>query len=93
MAKFKDPLDNDKPFELPRAFVNNLSEFSPDGHLLFWVNQFGDIQVSANFDNQITEIGMRNFAMKLLQTIDSVESDELSERIAGEINNDEEEEE
>jgi len=88
---FTDPLKRN--FQIPRATLNMLSEMSPAGFLLFTVDSMGNPRIHANFNSEISEIGLRSYALKILESINQVEGIGLSENIIQKMQGDEEEEE
>jgi len=87
--KFKDPLDEDKPFEIPVQFFHQLSEMSPSGWLLFFIDSYGAPQVRANFSAPIAEMGLRSFVTKFMNEVGKAEDASIAETLHQE--NDEEE--
>jgi len=53
--------NNKKPFKLPKAFLNNLGEFT-NGFYLIVVNEVGEFETFMNFPNEATELALLNFA-------------------------------
>lgn len=51
---------NSKKFKLPRAFLNNLAEFTT-GYYLVTLDQDGNFEVHANYPNQSIELALINF--------------------------------
>ena len=76
---FEDPVG--KPFEMPNALLNSLSECSPEGFIIFYIDNMGVPQVRASFNHQITEMGLRSYATKFLQGINSVEESGITENL------------
>ena len=66
---------------MPKAILNMLSECSPEGFLLFYIDNNGDPQVKAEFPHRITELGLRAHATKILDNISVVEDDEMRQNI------------
>jgi hypothetical protein len=50
-----------KPFKLPKAFLNNLGEFT-NGYYLITVNELGEFETFMSFPDNVTELAMLNFA-------------------------------
>lgn len=80
-TKFKDPLDDDKPFEFPTALLHQISECSPSGFLLFFVDSFGAPQVRANFTHPIAEMGLRSFVTKFMNEVGKAEDASIAETL------------
>ena len=70
-----------KYFEFPKGLLNQISECSPEGYLLFYIDQNGEPQVRADFIQRITEVGLRSHAVKILNSITDVEESEMRENI------------
>ena len=85
--KFVDPLEDNEPFEFPQALLNQVSECSAGGFILFFIDTSGTPQVRADFDHPIAEMGLRSYATKFLKGINSVEESDIAET----LHNDEEE--
>lgn len=81
MAKFKDPLDNPEPFKIPKAIHNMLEECSPQGYILFSIDDIGRIRTKLHLPYQIAAEGLRSYALKILNGIDDLESDIIIEDI------------
>lgn len=79
MASKKDPYM--KYFEMPKGILNQISEASPEGYLLFYIDNYGKIQIRADFLHEVTEVGLRARALKILQSIDEVEGTGITEGI------------
>ena len=87
--KFKDPLDNEEPFQFPDSVLHEINQCSAGGFLLFFLDQYGAPQVRASFDNPIIEMGLRSYATKFLKGVNSLEESGITENLTKE-NNDEE---
>ncbi len=87
----KDPLKTN--FQIPKATLNMLSEMSPAGFLLFTIDSMGNPRIHANFNSEISEIGLRGYALKILESINQVEGIGISENIIQKMQNEENEEE
>lgn len=91
MNKFNDPLRTN--FQIPKATLNMLSEMSPAGFLLFTVDSIGNPRVHASFNSELSEIGLRSYAFKILESINQVEGMGLSDNIIQKMNEEENNEE
>ncbi len=74
--KFEEPIG--RKFEFPTALLSSISECSPEGFLLFYIDNSGTPQVRAAFNHDITEIGLRSYATKFLNSINQVEQGEIT---------------
>lgn len=77
MAKFLDPLDSSKPFEIPQKFWEQLNSFTAGGWICFYVNNLGQLQVEANFDSEMAEESIRSFGARFLNSLTNAK--EISE--------------
>lgn len=75
--KFKDPLDNDEPYEIPDKFWMQLDEQTAGGWLCVYINNFGEIDVACNYQNQVSEEAIRSYAARMLNSLNA--SKEISE--------------
>lgn len=76
---FQDPVG--QPFVLPKAMLSQIGECSPQGFILFYVDQNGLPDVKANFNIPAIEMGLRSFACKFLKGINMVEELGIAESI------------
>jgi len=78
MAKFKDPLYSYKPFEIPAGFWRQMEEFTSNGgYICFYTDDFGNIQIAANFNSEMAEESIRSRGARFLNSI--TKSCEISE--------------
>lgn len=77
--KFIDPVG--QHFELPVQYLNQLSEMCPEGFVLFFIDDQGEPQVRAQFQHRITEMGLRAYATKFLQEINTIEEKGIAENL------------
>lgn len=70
-----------KYFEFPKGLLNQISECSPSGFMLFYIDGNGEPQVRADFTHRITEVGLRSHVIKILNSITAVEESEMRENI------------
>jgi hypothetical protein len=71
MGKFIDPLN--VPFEFPQSLLKQISECSPDGYMLFYIDSQGEPTVAATFKNSINELGLRSFVTTFVGSINQAE--------------------
>jgi hypothetical protein len=90
MARFKDPLM--QPFKFPKGVLNQVSECSPRGYILFYIDYKGSPQISADFNSHTEEIALRAHAGKILDSINQVEGCDMAENIFRKLKDDNEEE-
>lgn len=91
--KFKDPADPDEPFIIPEKFWDQLKEFTGGGFICFYVNNFGSIELNANFENEVCEEAVRAWASRFLNSLNqSREISETQEMLDSEIPPDDSEE-
>lgn len=81
----------EKYFEFPKGLLNQISECSPEGYLLFYIDNFGKPQIKADFLHEITEMGLRSYAIQILNGITEVESCGITEGIFRKLQEDSEE--
>lgn len=81
----------EKYFEFPKGVLNQISECSPEGYLLFYIDNYGKPQIKADFSHQITEMGLRSYATKILESINEVEGCGLTETFFRRMTDEEEE--
>lgn len=86
--KFTDPLENNH-FEFPEHLLKQVGECTNGGFILFLINGQAEPEVHASFDHPIAEMGLRAYATKFLNGINSVEQSEITE-ILHKDNSDEE---
>ncbi len=67
-----------QPFEFPERLLDQISESSPSGFLLFIVNEYGEIELFTKPTSDILETGLRTKALKILNTLNLVEDSELA---------------
>jgi hypothetical protein len=89
--KFEEPIG--KPFEFPTALLHQISECAPEGFLLFFIDNTGAPQVRANFNHQITEMGLRSYATKFLEGINTIEDSSITKTLKEEETGEEDSEE
>lgn len=70
----KNPFLPKKPFEMPRQLLNALSECSPGGYILFYLDENNTCCVTANFSEDVYERGVRSFATSFLEGVNNSES-------------------
>lgn len=69
MSKFQDPLEPEQPFKIPSKFWNQLTEFTGGGFICFYVDNFGQMQVEANFDSEMAEEAIRAWGGRFLNSM------------------------
>lgn len=80
--KFTDPVG--QHFEFPTALLHQISECAPSGFLLFFIDDQAEPQARAQFPHRITEMGLRAYATKFLQEINSLEEKSIAENLVQE---------
>lgn len=72
---------NDQEFEFPHGILNQISECSPEGFILFAVNERGEVEVYQKFSVDVIEAGVRNRAIQILNTMNTVEDSEMTSQM------------
>lgn len=65
-------------FEFPNGVLSQISECTPEGFILFTINEHGDVDMYQKFSVDVIEAGLRCRAMQLLKTMNSVEDGEIT---------------
>lgn len=68
---FKDPIG--QPFRIPEAILQMLSEVTGGNFILFHVDNQGEPGVIADFQNSITELGLRSFVTTFISSVNTSE--------------------
>lgn len=71
----------EEDFVFPHKLVDQISECSPEGFMLFTIDERGDVQVHSKFSADILEAGLRYKALKMLKTLDAVDDNEMTQII------------
>ena len=68
-------------FEFPQRVLDQVSECSPEGFLLFTVNENGEVELYTKTSADIIEAGLRSKALQVLKTMCTVEDTELTSQM------------
>lgn len=82
MAKFTDPLG--QPFKFPESLVKQISECSPTGFLLFYIDQNGSPNFKADFIDDISELGLRSYVTNFINSINQAEDIQSTQNLLSE---------
>jgi len=82
-----------KYFHFPKGVLNQISECSPNGFVLFYIDNEGNPQTCAEFDTKMAELCLRTHAEKILKGINEAEESEIAENFYNDMHRDEGEEE
>jgi hypothetical protein len=63
----------DFKFEFPESTLKQIAEFSSNGYLLFYTDQYGNIVPVVNFDNQISALSLLAYAKNFCEAINHTE--------------------
>ena len=77
------PEDNpfQEKFDFPEQLLNNISECSPEGYLLFIINERGEVEVFKSHSADVVESGLRVKAMKILASLSMIEDNDITSSI------------
>jgi hypothetical protein len=88
MAKFIDPLDNSKPFQIPDKFWEQLNEFTAGGGwICFYCDHSGKLNLEANFSSEMAEEAIRSFGARFLNSLTNAKEIAETESFLGNGNN------
>ena len=87
MAKRKD----DEVFQLPKSILNQLSECSAGGFLLFFPSQDGSIQPFMEFSNEIIARSLISYSLDFSKSFQRVSRDGLLDNISDSMDEGEDE--
>jgi hypothetical protein len=77
--------------EIPTWILDAISEHSPDGFVLFCINDDGDVELYKSAMKDVIEAGLREKALKILNTLNIVESNDMITQIIQQDQADDEE--
>lgn len=72
-----------EPFSFPERLLDQISECTPEGFLLFTINEQGEVELFTKPTSDVVESGLRAKALKILNTLNSVEDMELTSQMFG----------
>lgn len=79
--------DSEEPFEFPMQILDSISECSPDGFILFVINDEGEIELFSRSQVDVIESGLRTKALKILSGLSMLEDNEIASNIFRQKNN------
>lgn len=74
-----DPYEEE--FSFPQQVLDAISECSPDGFLLFTIDEAGDVQMFKRDVTDIVEVGLRAKTLKILNALDLIEEGDVTNSI------------
>lgn len=79
-AEYDNKGDNSS-FEFPKQVLDSISECSPEGFLLFVINERGQIEMFTRPSRDVVESGLRSKALKILNGLCAIEEDDITSQI------------
>ena len=80
-----------KPFEIPEKFLNQINEVSNGGFILFAIAPDGSPRVFSIFDNSINALGLISYAKKWSSVVDDCSEDMIANSLTEEKPDEEDE--
>lgn len=77
---------------LPPGIINNLTEFSPSGFILFILNSEGSPEVFTFYDSDMGALALQNFATMWMEAIRKTQSDSVLDMVQSPLTDEPEEE-
>jgi len=71
----------DETFEFPEVVLNQISECTPEGFLLFTISEHGEVELFSRSGTDIVESGLRVKALKILGALSMMEDNEIASSI------------
>ena len=69
------------PFVMPERLLDQVSESSPEGFLLFTVNDFGEVDFFIRRSVDVIDSGLRKKAMQILESMERIEDQDIQNQI------------
>jgi hypothetical protein len=79
MNESNDPFEQD--FDFPSRVLDQISECSPEGFILFVVSEHGEVEMFSKPGAEVVEAGLRMKAIKYLQNITALEDNEIAQQL------------
>jgi hypothetical protein len=69
---------NQSPFDFPERLLDQISECSPNGFLLFTISEDGKVELFTKPTSSVVDAGLRANASKILTAFDMIEGSEIT---------------
>jgi len=75
---------SDKPtVGLPAELVEQIAEHSPAGHLLFYINSEGGVQIHSGYDSELSALALQNFCSIWVKAVQENQKEYLIKLFGG----------